>query len=57
MRRPWYPGDNEVDWIGISLYFKGPDFQNINEIQVSGFVYDVIHGLNPYYVRPSLINE
>jgi len=53
---PWYPGDDQVDWIGISLYFKGPDFQNINEIQVSGFVYDIIHGYNPYYKQRGQTN-
>lgn len=46
---PWYPGDDQVDWIGISLYYKGPDFQNINQNQMPGFVYDLIHGQNPYY--------
>jgi hypothetical protein len=25
---PYYPGDDFVDWIGLSLYYKGPDFVN-----------------------------
>lgn len=25
---PYYPGDDYVDWIGLSLYYKGPDFVN-----------------------------
>lgn len=33
---------------------KGPDFQNINENQRPGFVYDLIHGQNPYYPNQSL---
>lgn len=37
-----------VDWNGISLYYKGPDFQNINQAQQAGFVYDVLHGYDPY---------
>lgn len=51
--RPYYPGDDQVDWNGISLYYKGPDFQNINQAQVPGFVYDVLHGYDPYNVSPS----
>lgn len=46
---PWYPGDDQVDWIGISLYYKGPDFANINEAQPAGFFYNLIHGENPFY--------
>lgn len=45
---PYYPGDAYVDWIGISLYYKGPNFVNKNVDQPAGFVYDLIHGLNPF---------
>ncbi|KAL7005345.1 hypothetical protein EMMF5_005042 [Cystobasidiomycetes sp. EMM_F5] len=45
---PFYPGDQYVDWNGYSMYYKGPDFANINQNQVRGYFYDVIHGISPY---------
>jgi beta-mannanase len=51
--RPYYPGDDMVDWNGISLYYKGPDFQNINQAQPAGFVAETLAGYDPYNVRGS----
>jgi len=45
---PYYPGDDYVDWIGLSLYYKGPDTtSNINVVQPDGYCGQVIDGLNP----------
>ncbi|MBW0541169.1 hypothetical protein O181_080884 [Austropuccinia psidii MF-1] len=41
---PFYPGDEFVDWIGISSYYKGPTFQNINVPQPSGYCGSVLNG-------------
>jgi len=45
---PYYPGDEYVDWIGLSLYYKGPNFVNQNTNQPAGFIYDIIHGGDPF---------
>ena len=42
-----------VDWNGISLYYKGPDFQNINQAQPAGFVAETLAGYDPYNVSGS----
>lgn len=41
---PYYPGDDMVDWIGISTYYKGPNYQNINVAQVGGYCGSVLNG-------------
>ncbi|KAG0146197.1 hypothetical protein CROQUDRAFT_715707 [Cronartium quercuum f. sp. fusiforme G11] len=41
---PYYPGDDVVDWIGISTYYKGPNYQNINVAQNSGYCASVLNG-------------
>jgi len=44
---PYYPGDDLVDWIGLSTYYKGPNFQNINVAQPSGYCASVMNGTSP----------
>ncbi|KAA1088852.1 hypothetical protein PGTUg99_032464 [Puccinia graminis f. sp. tritici] len=44
---PYYPGDDQVDWIGLSTYYKGPNFQNINVAQPSGYCSSVMNGTSP----------
>ncbi|SCV68337.1 BQ2448_458 [Microbotryum intermedium] len=45
---PYYPGDAVVDWIGLSIYYKGQDAgQQENEVQTPGYCHNVIMGLNP----------
>ncbi|SCZ90202.1 BZ3500_MvSof-1268-A1-R1_Chr1-3g01836 [Microbotryum saponariae] len=45
---PYYPGDEVVDWIGLSIYYKGQDAaQQENEVQNPGYCHNVIMGLNP----------
>lgn len=41
---PYYPGDEFVDWIGISVYFKQFS-RNINYAQPPGFCSDIITGI------------
>ncbi|KAK4699021.1 hypothetical protein P7C70_g7244, partial [Phenoliferia sp. Uapishka_3] len=45
---PYYPGDDLVDWIGISLYYKGSENSDIiNAAQNSGYCSQAINGTNP----------
>lgn len=44
---PYYPGDEFVDWIGLSTYYKGPNFQNINVPQPGGYCSSVMNGTSP----------
>ncbi|GAA5956278.1 hypothetical protein JCM3765_005615 [Sporobolomyces pararoseus] len=49
---PYYPGDNLVDWIGISIYYKGPYLNgaiadSTNQVQDSGYCALAINGTNP----------
>ncbi|KAM0755405.1 glycoside hydrolase [Meredithblackwellia eburnea MCA 4105] len=45
---PWYPGDEYVDWIGLSLYYKGPSYSDItNVVQTPGYCALAINGTNP----------
>ncbi|GAA95168.1 glycoside hydrolase family 26 protein [Mixia osmundae IAM 14324] len=44
---PYYPGDAYVDWIGMSVYYKGPNHQNLNVPQTGGFCSSEIHNLDP----------
>ncbi|GAA5882807.1 hypothetical protein JCM16303_002468 [Sporobolomyces ruberrimus] len=49
---PYYPGDNLVDWIGISIYYKGPYINRVtadttNQVQDSGYCALAINGTNP----------
>ncbi|OAV87113.1 hypothetical protein PTTG_29564 [Puccinia triticina 1-1 BBBD Race 1] len=41
---PYYPGDDYVDWIGISVYFKQFS-RNINAAQPAGFCADILTGI------------
>ncbi|KXS16028.1 glycoside hydrolase family 26 protein [Gonapodya prolifera JEL478] len=45
---PWWPGDEHVDWVGMSLYWLGgtANFGN-NAIPYTRFLYNSLHGLNP----------
>ncbi|KAI8453730.1 glycoside hydrolase superfamily [Phakopsora pachyrhizi] len=42
---PYYPGDDYVDWIGLSIYFKQFS-HNINQAQPAGFCSDMITGVD-----------
>ena len=44
---PFYPGDDFVDWVGISVYYKGPNSQNINVAQPPGYCYGAMVNYNP----------
>lgn len=44
---PYYPGDEYVDWVGLSVYYKGPNSQNINVAQPSGYCYGALRNNNP----------
>ena len=44
---PFYPGDDFVDWIGLSVYYKGPNSQNINVPQPAGYCYGAMFNYNP----------
>ncbi|GAA6064204.1 hypothetical protein JCM10212_001617 [Sporobolomyces blumeae] len=49
---PYYPGDDLVDWIGLSIYYKGPYINGYtadktNQAQDSGYCALVISGTNP----------
>ncbi|PLW41636.1 hypothetical protein PCASD_05401 [Puccinia coronata f. sp. avenae] len=44
---PFYPGDDQVDWIGLSTYYKGPNFQNVNVPQPGGYCASVMNGTSP----------
>lgn len=48
---PYYPGDDYVDQTGMSLYYKGPGFQNINEAQPGGFCANLLEGSDPFYAQ------
>jgi len=45
---PYYPGDDQCDWIGISVYYKGPNYgANINQAQAPGYCTDIMTGVDP----------
>lgn len=45
---PYWPGENYVDWIGISLYYKGPSGSDTtNTAQTPGYCGQAINGINP----------
>lgn len=44
---PYYPGDEFVDWVGLSVYYKGPNHQNVNVPQNAGYCYGAINNYNP----------
>lgn len=46
---PYYPGDDLVDQAGMSVYYKGPGFQNENEAQPGGFCANLLEGHDPFY--------
>jgi hypothetical protein len=44
---PYYPGDEYVDWVGLSVYYKGPNSRNLNAIQPNGYCYGALRNHNP----------
>ncbi|GAA6010200.1 hypothetical protein JCM10207_005663 [Rhodosporidiobolus poonsookiae] len=44
---PYYPGDDVVDWIGLSIYYKGIPSDTQNTVQPDGYCANVINGVNP----------
>lgn len=45
---PYWPGEDYVDWIGISLYYKGPSGSDTtNAAQSPGYCGQAINGMNP----------
>lgn len=44
---PYWPGDEYVDWVGLSVYYKGPNSQNINVLQPRGYCYGALSNYNP----------
>ncbi len=45
---PYWPGPDYVDWIGISLYYKGPSgADTTNQVQDNGYCHFAINGTNP----------
>lgn len=46
---PYYPGDDTVDWIGLSVYWKGPDYgANINQVQPTDYCTDIMNSVDPF---------
>jgi hypothetical protein len=43
---PYYPGDDYIDWVGLSVYYKGPNSQNINVLQPTGYCYGALFNYN-----------
>ncbi|BGP12272.1 hypothetical protein JCM10213_000033 [Rhodosporidiobolus nylandii] len=44
---PYYPGDDVVDWIGLSIYYKGIPSDTQNTVQEDGYCVKVMNGTNP----------
>ncbi|POY71229.1 hypothetical protein BMF94_5541 [Rhodotorula taiwanensis] len=44
---PYYPGDDLVDWIGLSIYYKGIPSDTANSQQPNNYCSDVIMGTDP----------
>ncbi|GAA6009635.1 uncharacterized protein JCM10292_002221 [Rhodotorula paludigena] len=44
---PYYPGDDVVDWIGLSVYYKGIPSDTENTRQPEGYCSQIIRGINP----------
>ncbi|KXS21586.1 glycoside hydrolase family 26 protein [Gonapodya prolifera JEL478] len=43
---PYYPGDDIVDWVGISIYFNGKDFYGQNSLPTPNTFLDNIRGID-----------
>lgn len=52
---PYYPGDDYVDWIGLSVYFKQFSV-NTNVAQPAGFCSDILSGINSQTGRTTTVN-
>ncbi|TNY18137.1 glycoside hydrolase superfamily [Rhodotorula diobovata] len=44
---PYYPGDDLVDWIGLSIYYKGVPSDVQNTLQPDGYCASIITGTDP----------
>jgi hypothetical protein len=44
---PYWPGPEYVDWVGLSVYWKGPNSQNINVDTPNGYCHDAVMNVNP----------
>ncbi|GAA5954071.1 hypothetical protein JCM21900_005398 [Sporobolomyces salmonicolor] len=44
---PYWPGTDVVDWIGLSIYYKGLNSDIENDVQPDGYCAMVINGTNP----------
>jgi len=45
---PYYPGDEYLDAAGLSIYYKGPNGQDLNEAQQGGFCEKSFAGIDPW---------
>ncbi|KAH9821506.1 glycoside hydrolase superfamily [Melampsora americana] len=52
---PYYPGDDYVDWIGLSVYFKQFSV-NTNLAQPAGFCSDILTGINSQSGHTTTVN-
>jgi len=43
---PYWPGPEYVDWVGLSVYWKGPNSQNINVNTPNGYCWDAVMNVN-----------
>ncbi|GAA5846837.1 hypothetical protein JCM9279_004460 [Rhodotorula babjevae] len=44
---PYYPGDDLVDWIGLSIYYKGVPSDIQNTVQPNNYCASIITGTDP----------
>ncbi|GAA5975084.1 hypothetical protein JCM11641_000025 [Rhodosporidiobolus odoratus] len=44
---PYYPGDEWVDWVGLSIYYKGVPSDTQNTIQPAGYCARIMNGTDP----------
>ena len=43
---PYWPGPEYVDWVGLSVYWKGPNSENVNADIPDGYCYDALYNYN-----------
>ncbi|GAA6041634.1 hypothetical protein JCM8097_007782 [Rhodosporidiobolus ruineniae] len=44
---PYWPGEEYVDWIGLSIYYKGIPSDARNTLQADGYCHNVMNGWDP----------
>ncbi|KAL2911708.1 hypothetical protein HK105_208809 [Polyrhizophydium stewartii] len=56
---PYYPGDEYVDWVGLSLYWYPDATTGYNAVPPSGYFTDMLHGsgTNALNSNPLLAND